>query len=74
MSDDDECEAVGGMIGKGTRNNQRKPASVPVHHKSQMTWSGLEPGPLRWEATDKTPEQWNGLLTIHTKPVTINTT
>jgi hypothetical protein len=20
-----------------------------VHHKSHMTWPGLEPGPLRWE-------------------------
>jgi hypothetical protein len=23
-----------------------------VHHKSHMTWSGLEPGPPRWEAGD----------------------
>jgi hypothetical protein len=21
-----------------------------VHHKSHMTWPGLEPGPPRWEA------------------------
>jgi hypothetical protein len=23
-----------------------------VHHKSHMTWPGLEPGPPRWEASD----------------------
>jgi hypothetical protein len=23
-----------------------------VHHKSHMTWPGLEPGPPRWEAAD----------------------
>jgi hypothetical protein len=23
-----------------------------VHHKSHMTWRGLEPGPQRWEAGD----------------------
>jgi hypothetical protein len=23
-----------------------------VHHKSHMTRPGLEPGPLRWEASD----------------------
>jgi hypothetical protein len=23
-----------------------------VHHKSQMTRPGFEPGPLRWEASD----------------------
>jgi hypothetical protein len=23
-----------------------------VHHKSYMTWSGLEPGPRRWDAGD----------------------
>jgi hypothetical protein len=23
-----------------------------VHHKSHMTWPGLEPGPSRWEAGD----------------------
>jgi hypothetical protein len=25
-----------------------------VHQKSQMTWSGIEPGPPRWEATSNT--------------------
>jgi hypothetical protein len=23
-----------------------------VHNKSQTTWCGLEPGPLRWQAGD----------------------
>jgi hypothetical protein len=23
-----------------------------VHHKSHMTWRGLEPGPQLWEASD----------------------
>jgi hypothetical protein len=23
-----------------------------VHHKSHMTWAGLEPGPPRWETSD----------------------
>jgi hypothetical protein len=23
-----------------------------VHHKSHMTWPGLEPGPPRWESSD----------------------
>jgi hypothetical protein len=23
-----------------------------VHHKSHMTWPGIEPGPLRWEASE----------------------
>ena len=23
-----------------------------VHHKSQMDWHGIEPGPPRWEASD----------------------
>jgi hypothetical protein len=27
-----------------------------VHHKSHMTWSGLEPGPPRWKASNWPPE------------------
>jgi hypothetical protein len=48
MLDDDECGAVGGMrIGRGNRSIQRKPAPVPFcHHKSHITWPGLEPGPM----------------------------
>jgi hypothetical protein len=29
MMDDDECGAVGGMIGRGNRSTWRKPAPVP---------------------------------------------
>jgi hypothetical protein len=29
--DDDECGAVGGMIGKGNRSTRRKPAPVPLY-------------------------------------------
>jgi hypothetical protein len=29
MIDDDECGAVGGMIGRGNRSTQRKHATVP---------------------------------------------
>jgi hypothetical protein len=28
------------------------PKSHSVHHKSHMTWLGLEPGPSRWEPGD----------------------
>jgi hypothetical protein len=35
--DDDECGAIGGMIGRGTRSTLRKSASVLiVHHKSHI--------------------------------------
>jgi hypothetical protein len=33
-----------------------------VHHKSNMTSSGLEAGPPRWEAGDQPPELWYGLV------------
>jgi hypothetical protein len=33
-----------------------------VHHKSHMTWPGLEPGPSRWKAGDYAPELRHGLL------------
>jgi hypothetical protein len=37
MVDDDYCGAVGGMSGKGNRSTLRKPAPVPVYHKSHTT-------------------------------------
>jgi hypothetical protein len=30
-------------------------------HKIHITWHGLEPGPLRWEAGDQAPELFQGL-------------
>jgi hypothetical protein len=36
---------------QGKPKYSRKSALVPlVHHRSHMTWPGLEPGPPRWEA------------------------
>jgi hypothetical protein len=37
------------------------PQCHTVHHKSHMTWPGLELGPPRWEAGDLPPELWRGL-------------
>jgi hypothetical protein len=30
MMDHNECEAIGGMLGKGHRSTRRKPAPVPI--------------------------------------------
>jgi hypothetical protein len=30
MVDDDECGAVGGMLGKGNRRTRRKPGLIPL--------------------------------------------
>jgi hypothetical protein len=44
---DDECGAIGGMIGRGNRSTRRKHAhSRFVRHKFHMIWTGLEPGPF----------------------------
>jgi hypothetical protein len=41
----DECREVGGTkIGSGNRSTRRNPSLVPIrHHKSHMTWPGIEP-------------------------------
>jgi hypothetical protein len=46
MMDDDECGAIGEMLGRGNRNTVTKPAPVP------LCPPGLEHGPPRWEAYD----------------------
>jgi hypothetical protein len=50
----DDCRATGGMrIGRGNRSTRRKPCpSVTLSTINSTTWSGLEPGPSRWEAGD----------------------
>jgi hypothetical protein len=49
--DDEEC---GGMkIGRGNRSTWRKPALAPLcSPQTPLARPGLEPGPLRWEASD----------------------
>jgi hypothetical protein len=52
-----ECELAGETEVLGEKLSQRN----FVHHKSHMTWPGLEPGPLRLEAGDYPPELRHGL-------------
>jgi hypothetical protein len=44
-ADDDEWEAVGGMIGRGKPKYSKKntPQCLFAHHKSHMTFLELEP-------------------------------
>jgi hypothetical protein len=46
----DKCGAIGGMrIGRGNRSTRRKPAQCHfVHHKSHMTWPGLQLQPPQY--------------------------
>jgi hypothetical protein len=39
-------------IGRENQSTQRKPGSRFVHHKSHMTWPGLQPRLPGWEAGD----------------------
>jgi hypothetical protein len=44
---------------------ENQPKYRVVYHKSHMTWSGLESGPLRWEAGVKSPELRHGQNAIN---------
>jgi hypothetical protein len=60
MIDEGDCGEIGGIkIGRGTEVlGENLPHRHFVHHKSYMTRPGLEPGPLRWEASDYPLELW----------------
>jgi hypothetical protein len=45
---DDECRAVGRMIGGRNRSTRRKPSPVSTTNSHDL---GSNPGPLLWEAT-----------------------
>jgi hypothetical protein len=46
MIDEDECEAVGEMIGRGNRSTRRNmPQCHFIHHRFHETCPGLELGP-----------------------------
>jgi hypothetical protein len=42
-----------------------------VHHKSHMTIPGFEPGPPRWEASDKPLELWRGKISLETEATVV---
>jgi hypothetical protein len=53
MMDKDNCEAVGRIIGRETEVLEGNlPQCRFVHHKSHVTWPGLEIVASQWEAAD----------------------
>jgi hypothetical protein len=64
-----DCGGISGMNewqGK-PKYSEKMCRSVAVRHKSHMIWSGLEPGPPRWEGGDWQPELQHDLrITLHT--------
>jgi hypothetical protein len=57
MMDDNKFGAVFGMSGNIIDVlAEILPHFRCVHHKSHMTWAGLELGLLRWEAAEQPPE------------------
>jgi hypothetical protein len=50
--DDDECGAFRGLVGETEVLGEILPQSRFAHHKSNMTWFGLEPVLVRSEAGD----------------------
>jgi hypothetical protein len=40
------------LVGETEVLGENLPHFYFVHHKSHMTWPGIEPGPPRWEASD----------------------
>jgi hypothetical protein len=59
--DDGEFGVI--KIGMGNLSTRRKPAPAPLcPPKIPLARRGLEPGPPRWEASDKPLELWRGLV------------
>jgi hypothetical protein len=53
LGDYDDGESGGMKIGRGNRSTRRKPAIAPLcPPQIPLARPGLEPGPLRWEASD----------------------
>jgi hypothetical protein len=45
-------QSVESVAGETEVPGENFPQCPFVHHKSNLTWTGLEPGQPRWEASD----------------------